>query len=281
MRTHDLADFRTWGYDTRGWAHSTRTDYTSRLLRAHRWLKANRTVPLPRASTDSLVAYLGSLPPSPSTRNGCRDALAAYYDHLKQQRRRRDNPATGLPRLREPRTVPRSLNERDVRLILDVAATRGAKWNLVLTLLLSTGLRASEACNLQWPDVQTPWLTVANGKGGHQRMLPLPSTVAGVLDSWRDECPSPEWVLPGRWPDRPLSYQGLYYGVCKVGEAAGIDLHPHLCRSTYATSLLDAGADVRTVQGLLGHATLATTSRYLAARDSLAVEAVGRLPWAA
>lgn len=281
MRRYDLQDFQRWGFDTRGWATSTRHDYTERLWRAHRWLTEHRNVPLPRASTDSLLEWLSSLPPTPATRNNGRDALAAYYAYLQDRGRRRDNPADSLPRLKEPRTVPRALESVEVRAVLNAAHDRSPKWVVAIKLLAYTGLRASEVCAVQWSELQPPWLTVTRGKGGNGRTVPLHPVLAGVLADWRTPCPSPVWVLPGRWPDRPLSYQGLYYGVRAIGEDAGLDLHPHLLRSSFATGLLDEGADVRTVSRLLGHATLATTSRYLASRDPLAAEAVERLPWPA
>ena len=280
VRYHDLATFRTWGFDNRGWRDTTRRDYSQRLLRAHRWLKTNRNVALAKASTDSLAAYLASLPPVPATRNGARDALLAYYSWRQATKRRGDNPAEALPRLREPRTVPRALEARQVSAVIAAAETFGPKWGVAIALLADCGPRASEACRLQWADVAEGWITVRDGKGGHDRSLPLHPDTALRLSAWRSSCPSPTWVLPGRDPTRPLSYQGMYSMVRQIGDAAGIPgLHPHLLRSSFATCLLDAKVDARTVQRMLGHATLATTSRYLAARDPLAQEAVGALPW--
>lgn len=279
MKLHDLQDFRTWGADTRGWRPTTRHTYATKLVRADTWLLANRNVALPRASTDSLQAWLVTLPRTASTRNGHRNALAAYYAYLRDRRRRRDDPSIGLPRLREHRTVPRALTTAEVEHLLTIARAHSPKWGVALTMLAYTGVRASEACHVQWADLQGPWMTVT-GKGGHQRTVPIHEDLRGALSVWRGQCDSPEWVLPGRWPGSRLTYQGLYYGFAAVADAAGLPAHPHLLRSTFATAMLDGGVDVRTVQRLLGHANLATTSRYLAARDALAVDAVSTLPWA-
>ena len=278
MRPGDLARFRTWGGDTRGWRPSTRDSYSSKVRRADLWLQEHRTISVTRASTDSLAAYMTTLPPTPATRNGHRNALVAWYCYLAGVRRRRDNPAEALPRLREPRHVARALEDHSIPALLAAAQARGRKWFVAMMLLANGGLRASEACAVEWADVTGGWLTV-HGKGGHERTVPLCRELREVLPVWRGESADPRWVLPGRWPGTHLTYQGLYYGVREIGEAAGVDVHPHLLRSTFATALLGQGVDVRTVQGLLGHANLATTSRYLAARDGAAEAAVCLLPW--
>ncbi len=280
MRWVDLADFRTWGSDTRGWRPSTRDSYTSKVRRADMWLQEHRGIAVSRASTESLYWWLSSLSPAPATRNGHRNALVAFYCYLKDRHKRRDNPAEDLPRLREPRRVPKALSHEDVRLLLTVAAAHGRKWEVTLLLLTHTGMRASEACTLEWADVHDGWITV-NGKGGHQRSVPKSEQLRDELAVWRGESGDAQWVLPGRWPGNHLSYPGLYYAVTEIGEAAGIEAHPHLFRSTFATALLGAGVDVKTVSGLLGHANIATTSRYLAARDGAAQDAVERLPYGA
>lgn len=279
MKAEELARFRTWGADTRGWRPSTRSTYAGKVDRADRWLQANRQVPVGKASTDSLAAWMSTLPLTAATRNGHRDALVAYFDFRRDRKLRRDNPARDLPRLREPRRVARSLTDRDIPTLHAVSTVWGRKWEVAILLLSNAGLRASEACGLKWADVSDGWIVV-RGKGGHERVVPKCDDLRAALTLWRGETHDPVWVLPGRSEGRPMSYQGLYYGVREIGEAAGLVVHPHLLRSTFATSLLGAGVDVRTVQGLLGHASVATTGRYLASRDGAARDAVGRLPWA-
>lgn len=279
MKRDDLANFRTWGADNRGWRPNTRTAYSRKVARTDVWLKEHRNVSVAKASTNSLMAYMSTTSTAPATRNGLRNALVAWYCYLTDTGRRRDNPAAPLPRLREPRIVPRSMSPEDIPLLLAIASAHGRKWRVAVRLLADTGMRATEACQLEWADVRDGWITV-NGKGGHQRAIPKSDPLRAELRSWRGETSEPRWVLPGRWAGSHLSYQGLYYGVVQIGEAAGVEVHPHLFRSTFATQLLGAGVDVKTVQSLLGHANLATTSRYLAARDGAAEAAVDRLPWA-
>lgn len=88
--------------------------------------------------------------------------------------------------------------------------------------------------------------------------------------AWREECPDPRWVFPspyGKVKSKPLSSTWVRNVIRRVGEDAGIpELHPHLLRHTAATRLLNQGVDIRTLQELLGHASLQTTQIYLRVR---------------
>lgn len=272
----ELAQFRTWGTDHRSWRPATSRAYAERITRADRWLREHRRVPLWRASTDSLMAYLTCRTLAPSTRNGYLNALRAYFCWLQHQQRRRDNPTDRLPTARQPRTVPRALTEGQVSTVLAGAGTTHPQWQIAVAILVFTGARASEACHLRWDDVQPGWMTLT-GKGGHQRTVPVHPSLADALARWKPRCASPMWVLPGT--SGPWAYASLWYAIREISEASGVDMHPHSLRATFATTLLDRGADVRTVQQLLGHASIGTTARYLAARDRLSTSAVGALPW--
>ena len=276
MTVSELAMFRAWGADHRSWRPATGKAYAERLARADAWMREHRKVPLWRASTESLMAWLTSSQLAPSSRNGRLNALRAYFAWLQHEGRRKDDPTASLPTARQPRTVPKALTVAEVSTVLAAAGASHPQWRVAVSVLVFTGARASEACGLRWDDIQPGWVLL-HGKGGHQRTVPVHPTLQVELDRWRDDCPSTLWVLPGnngRW-----AYASLWYAVREVSEASGIPLHPHRLRSTFATALLDHGADVRTVQQLLGHSTIQTTSRYLAARDQLSTGAVGALPW--
>lgn len=276
MTDSEIALFRAWGADWRSWRPATGKAYADRVRRADVWCRNERSVPLWRASTATIMDYLTSAPRAPSTRNGYLNAIRAYHAFIRHQGRRKDDPTAALPTARQPRTVPKALTEAEVAHVLAVAGAMWPQWRIAICLLVFTGARASEACRLRWDDVQPSWVTL-QGKGGHQRTVPVHPTLAEELARWRPDCLSAVWVLPGH--DGPWAYQSLWYAVRAVSEASGVGLHPHRIRATYATVLLDRGADVRTVQQLLGHSTVATTSRYLAARDQLSTVAVSGLPW--
>ena len=270
--TLDTAAFELWGADQHGWRQATRHAYAGRCKRADAWLHDQRSIPLNRANLDDLTAFMSTVGRAPATRNGMRQALIMWY----QWRGRATNPAVDLPRLRDRRRSPVAIAHNDVVTLMRAAAAGPPQWRVVIALLAFTGLRASEVCGLRWADLVDGWLHV-EGKGGHERTVPVADDLGVLLDWWRPQCPSAVWILPGK--HGPMTYQGLWYAVREIGDAAGVKVRPHLFRSTFATTLLQDGADVRTVQQLLGHANLQATSRYLAARDVAAGEAVQRLSW--
>lgn len=278
MQQLQLAQFRAWGFDALGWREGTRNAYAKRIAAGDRWLHAHRGICVTAASRDDLRAWLSQLPPNPHTRNHSRNALVGFYRFLADTSARVDDPTTGIGALPEPASVPKALSQVVAGDVLDAAAGFGPMWDALVALLLFAGLRASEVRTLQWVQVQGEWLMI-EGKGGKQRMLPIAPPAAERLAAWRAECTDARWLFPSpRIPDRPLSDGWMRGKVRAIGDAAGIvGLHPHALRHTAATELLERGADVRTVQEFLGHASLQTTQIYTKVRPERLLEAVGRL----
>ena len=280
MQDLQLIQFRAWGFDVRGWRESTRNAYAKRVAAGDRWLHSHRGVCISAASRDDLRAWLAQLPPNARTRNHSRNALVGFYAFLTDTGGRPDAPTDGIGALPEPASVPKALQHDVATAVLDAAAEFGRMWDAMVALLLYAGLRASEVRTLEWNQVQGDWLMV-EGKGGKQRMLPIAPEAATPLRAWRSECTDARWVFPSpRVPDQPLSDGWLRRKVRDIGHAAGITgLHPHALRHTAATALLEHGADVRTVQEFLGHASLQTTQIYTRVRPERLLEAVGRLTY--
>ena len=143
---------------------------------------------------------------------------------------------------------------------------------MLLHLLYVCGLRVSELASLSLHDVQQaegPWLRVT-GKGSKTRAVPLGPVVQGVLEAYLTHARSRlkgaagPWLLPGPGGKKPLTRVRLFQLVKEAGARVGVKVAPHHLRHSFATHLLHGGADLRTVQELLGHAQLATTQRYLA-----------------
>lgn len=183
------------------------------------------------------------------------------------------------PRL--PRALPRALDVADARGLLDEAMTEevAPAWvvlrdHAVLLLLYGAGLRIAEALGLTKGTVAAlldgggDTLTIA-GKGGKQRLVPVLPAVLGALQLYREACP----VLPSM-PDREAFFIGARGGPLRpevvqrrvrgLRARLGLPEHvtPHALRHSFATHLLGAGGDLRTIQELLGHASLSTTQRY-------------------
>lgn len=180
------------------------------------------------------------------------------------------DPTVGVARIREPRRVPRARPAADIARILDVA--RDPRSRLIVLLMVGMGLRCLEIARLQVGDYDRHTQTMLiHGKADNERTLPVPSSVATAIDEYRDRI---------GWLAGPLvcSVSSFRYGisahyvsqlVTSMMYSAGIKrrpgdgVTPHALRHTAASDVLDMCHDVRLVQNMLGHGSLATTQIYL------------------
>jgi site-specific recombinase XerD len=176
-----------------------------------------------------------------------------------------------------PRQLPPYTKMSDVDKVLAVIKSKHthkrtiAQDTLLVELDLNSGLRRAELCNLEARDVHPDFVAVRNGKGGKDRIVPLPPTVATCLADYVRGMEPTEKVFK-------LKSSSLTVKIKKLALKAGItDLHTHSLRHRYAQSLLEAGADVKVVQELMGHSRLDTTAVYLSTTDKRMKEAVALL----
>lgn len=188
------------------------------------------------------------------------------------------DPAAGLKSPRVPRRLPRTLSQNDTETlmaaILDAAALdngpAGARDAAILEVLYSSGLRVGELCGLDLPDIdrQRGVLRVL-GKGNKMRSVPIGQPAQRAVDSWLAR--RPEWLTPasgdavflgrrGGRLDQRVARRVVHDAMRAIPEAP--DVGPHGMRHAMATHLLEGGADLRSVQEILGHASLATTQIY-------------------
>jgi integrase/recombinase XerD len=191
-------------------------------------------------------------------------ALRFFYRHVLG----RDEVVTHVPYGKRPRKLPVVLAADDVRRLLD--AVPPGRNRLMFRLAYGCGLRLSELLHLRVADIDSARniLWVRHGKGGKDRGVPLPAALLDELrDYWRQHRP-PDWLFPGP-TGKPLNVATLQRAFQKVRRHAGVRQPAtiHTLRHCYATHLLEAGADLPTIQGLLGHSQLATTARYLHLRS--------------
>jgi integrase/recombinase XerD len=170
-----------------------------------------------------------------------------------------------IPFPRQPTTLPVVLSRGEVARFL--AAVAHPKHRAVLTTMYATGVRLSEALHLRVTDVDSarPCLRVAQGKGQQDRYTLLPPTLLDVLRTyWRLTRPT-TWLFPGRRPDQPLTVTAIQRRCAPAARRAGLTkpVSTHTMRHCFATHLLEAGVDLRTIQQLLGHRYLETTAVYL------------------
>jgi len=271
----------------RGAAVNTRLAYERDLADLGRWL-AQRGLPLEDAGTDDLRAYLafqgggeGGEPPAPRTVARRLSAMRQFYRFLVSEGRRADDPASALDSPKQGRSLPKILTEAEVGAMLARAEARGGADGLRLVALLevlyATGLRVSELVGLPMTAILRDGRgLIVRGKGGKERMVPLSDPAVAALAAylpWRGH-----FVVPGReaaqtpflFPSRSsldghLTRQRFAQLLKELALESNIDpekVSPHVLRHAFATHLLDHGADLRSVQKMLGHADIATTQIY-------------------
>jgi len=186
------------------------------------------------------------------------------------------NPAQGIPTPKAPKTLPRHLRPGEIENLLEAPAgdePAARRDRAILELLYATGLRVSELVGLDWRAIDLPGRALrVVGKGGKERMVPFGRPAADALRAWlevweaarRGKGGGEEPVFlnfrdGGRLTDRSVRLVIDRY-VGAAGVAAGV--HPHTLRHTFATHLLENGADLRAIQELLGHSSLSTTQKY-------------------
>ncbi|MFC5065761.1 site-specific tyrosine recombinase XerD [Actinomycetospora atypica] len=174
-----------------------------------------------------------------------------------------------------PKRLPKALDVDTVTRLLEAPSAddpRGVRDRALLELLYSTGARISEVVGLDVDDVDTEQRTVVvTGKGGKQRLVPIGRPALAALEAYRVRS-RPGFALKGRGTPAlflnargaRLSRQSAWNVLRETAEFAGItaEISPHTLRHSFATHLLDGGADLRVVQELLGHASVTTTQIY-------------------
>jgi integrase/recombinase XerD len=200
------------------------------------------------------------------TVENCISALRFLY---KKTLKRRDLAFDDLPFPRQPHKLPTVLSQDEVTRLIDAAPNR--MYRTILMLLYGTGMRRTEASRLKVSDIgsQRMVIHIHSGKGLRDRDVPLTPKLLEVLrDYWRWKKPR-VYLFPSKMGDhsveRPISDKTVW-NVCRaVATRAGIHkkLGPHTLRHCFATHLLEAGTDLRTIQLLMGHERLKDTTIYL------------------
>ncbi|MBK6800283.1 MAG: tyrosine-type recombinase/integrase [Novosphingobium sp.] len=215
--------------------------------------------------TEQVRAYQVHLLEERKLAAGSLSVVAAALRFLYKITLRRPWNDDDIPMPKRPLKLPIVLSpEQVVRFLACVAST---KHRAILTTIYASGLRVSEAVALRPADIDSSRmvLRVDQGKGRKDRYVMLSPRLLEVLrDYWRIERPRP-WLFPGDGAGRHISKNAVEQACQKAHRAAGIDkpVTPHSLRHAFATHLLESGTDVRRIQLLLGHRSLATTSRYL------------------
>jgi integrase/recombinase XerD len=234
------------------------------------------------ATTDRLAEYVATMRADGKAATTISRRIAAvrsFYRHQVLLGARTDNPATELELPRRRRTLPRTLSPGEAERLIDAAAgttPRSLRDRALVELLYGAGLRVSEAVGLERSAVDLERRLVrCIGKGSKERVVPIGREAADALRRYLargrpflDRRHRPELFLNAK--GGPLTRAGAFFILRRLAGAAGLEperVHPHLLRHSFATHLLEGGADLRSVQEMLGHADLATTELYTHVSD--------------
>ena len=199
-------------------------------------------------------------------------SVRGFYRHLEEIGERPDNPAVNLIPPRVWRRLPKVLTESQVEALLggpDVERISGLRDKAMLELLYATGLRVSELVGLELSQLRLEFgFIVVLGKGDKERVVPVGEQAEAWLTRYLEEA-RPQ-LLVGRHEvvfvnqrGAPLSRQGFWKIIKGYGKRVGVsEVSPHVLRHSFATHLLEHGADLRAVQVMLGHSDISTTQIY-------------------
>jgi integrase/recombinase XerD len=245
-------------------------------------LTARLGKPLRAATTEELERCLAELRAdgrSPATIARRTAAARTFFGHLVLLGRRQDNPAAAIALPRKHRRLPRTLSPSEAERLIDAAAgtaPRALRDRAIVELLYGAGLRVGEAVGLGKTDVDLERRLVrAIGKGDKERIVPVGRPAVEALRRYLsrgrphlDRRHRPELFLNAKGGG--LTRAGVFLILRRLASKAGLEperVHPHLLRHSFATHLLEGGADLRSVQEMLGHADLATTELYTHVSD--------------
>jgi site-specific recombinase XerD len=258
----------------RGASAATLRAYAADLRQLGRWLSAAGIAPQD-ADTRTLrryAAHLGTLRYAPATAARKLSAVRGLYAWMHDRGAIARSPATLVPGPRKARTLPATLSTDEVERLLDGrsgTSPRDLRDRALLELLYGCGLRAAEACDLDVGDVRLGAEHIrVTGKGGKQRVVPLGGAATAALRRYlargRPRMASgPAGRLFVSVRGRPLHPSDVRRSLLRALERAGVaERSPHALRHTFATHLLEGGADLRSIQHLLGHASVGTTQVY-------------------
>jgi integrase/recombinase XerD len=260
----------------RGLSPRTVASYRGDLSRLGDWLERERGVELPRADGRALADHLRWLARreiAPRSAARALSAMRGFFGALIEEGERADDPTEHLEAPRRWQRLPKVLTEEEVERLLaapDGARPAGVRDRAMLELLYATGLRVSELVGLRLPQLRLEGgFLLAFGKGAKERVVPVGETAEAALRRYLAQ------VRPGlgggRRPEvflnlrgMPLTRQGFWKILSAYGRRAGIGrpISPHMLRHSFATHLLEHGADLRVVQTLLGHSDISTTEIY-------------------
>jgi integrase/recombinase XerD len=251
--------------------------YRRDLNKFHSYLYRTGVLPIGPLMPETLTGFLRSMHEARLSRASslrCLSTIRGWLQFLMRERMIEENPTIGLAPISRAVRLPKTLSQRDVTALLDLGAVptlEDLRDRAMLELLYATGLRVSELvmAEMALVNFDVGYLRVT-GKGAKQRLVPVGERARQLLQQYVEEARPrllrkrvSRYVFVSR-RGGPLTRQAFWKLLRRRAQRAGIRqvISPHMLRHSFATHLLEGGADLRSVQVMLGHANIATTQIY-------------------
>jgi integrase/recombinase XerD len=277
----------------RGAAHNTRQAYWRDLADVSLYLRKQRNVEINKASTEDLKDYLNDLSNKIHVKGENKGQIAVrtvarrlsamrqFYRYLISENMRDDDPTTTIESPKQGRTLPKTLSEEEVAQLIKTAGQGGGADSIrlvcLLEMLYATGLRVSELVGLPMAAIsENREFMMVEGKGGRERMIPLSEPAQAAIKNYlavreqfigtENKAAQERSFFPSKTSESGhLTRQRFAQLLKDLARDAKVEegrVSPHILRHAFATHLLKRGADLRSVQKMLGHADIATTQIY-------------------
>lgn len=270
---HDLEDFATYLLSERGLSLHTLEAYRRDIQSFLDFLQSKQIHQRQEVQQQHIIDFLAlkkSHNYASASISRALIAIKVFFRFLKREGLLSQNIALLLETPKVWQLIPDVLSLEEMEALLsqpDPSHCQGARDRAILEVLYASGLRVSELCSLKISDVDDTYVRI-KGKGGKERVVPIGTQAILAIDSYlafRDgtENERQDALFVGKL-NRPIDRVAVWQLVKKYAKQAGIakTIFPHTFRHTFATHLLDNGADLRVIQEMLGHASISSTDRY-------------------
>ncbi len=273
-----VEDYLRYSQIERGLSANTITSYRQDLTAFINFLKKEhlKTWPTKALDIDAFLAQQRDLNKATSSISRLISSLRKFYQWLVRQNIQKINPMLEIDSPKKRRSLPVALTVDEINHLLDQPDTNkklGLRDRALLETLYATGIRVSELINLKFNDLHEELkLIKVFGKGSKERLIPISEVALSWIDSYKEKVRDPLILKVGQNCDfiflnsrgTALTRQAVWQIIKKYCNMAGIqkNVTPHTLRHTFATHLLENGADLRVVQEILGHSDISTTQIY-------------------
>ena len=282
--TDFIASYREYLTEEKHSSANTLSSYIRDLTQFQSWLLSTGVTDMRKVKKDTINEYLLHMThsgKSPATVTRSTASIKSFYAYMAQCGAVKTNPAKSVVAMKVERKYPEILTNREVELFLEqpkCVDEKGFRDHAMLELLYATGIRVSEliASNLEDVNMRMGFITCA-GEQSHARIVPLGRPARAALENYIYE--ARDQLLRGKEEEQALfinfygnrmTRQGLWKILKEYGEKAELShkLTPHIIRNSFAVHMLQNGADLKSLQELMGHEDISATQIYLSATKS-------------